>query len=545
MHTLLTPLSLPQRLLRKALSPLAIGLLLAALLSVWTISGILETKTTVALSVTTSNTSTYYSLDSTNLHQLASTYIRKQRDQVQRHVTDYLAAQVFPDWRLAISSWNESLGTSVHAQRIMYSYILSCNESITNTLYDKSKQINESLVALEKTDLQIGTQNLSTLSVNFWFVSKLFENVSKNDSQLASLELDFPVVSNDTYLNLSYVDAQGLVKGIERILAQNATIPINATANVNQRVISPPISSQSHALTAIFVSTYAVCVVLFSLYECVAYRWEIMIFNRHMDCYLNLTHKSEDCGVITSQQRAREFTKKLIFTMYNTPVYWVSNWAGARENKRSPHWQRLMHFLFWMWSSSGYFWLLLLATVVHWQVYSSMMRACSRELARQETTWPENANHTRTLNLTSIYPLVFQECTEFETHLFETLNNSVAHQLWSKNGTLSKTLDSINSQMNTLVHTVDVAAPPQWRNLSLSEVAYPPVLDHKNSSSLCVNVVRHALSHKTSTKISEQTSFISNLPRHATHLHQWALVALLVTMATHHLLGLVVFTRLY
>ncbi|CDF88086.1 BN860_01992g1_1 [Zygosaccharomyces bailii CLIB 213] len=543
MHALLSPLSLPQRLLSKALSPLAIAVLMLVLFSLWTIDSIVEARAAVALSLTTSNVSTGYSLDSSILRELADTYVQRQRNQVRNRVADYLTSQIYPSWRRAISSWNESLGTSVHAQRIMYSYVLNSNETITNTLYGKSRQINESLEALSATYLRDESLNLSELTVNYWFVSELFENVSKNDTKLANMKVDFPIVSNKTYFNISAAGVQDLVKGIEGVLARNFNTTLNTTAAVEQHIVLPRVKPRSLFLTAIFVSAYAVCVILLLLYEWIKYRWEIVIFNTHMDWHHASSKKAENSGIVTTQQRARQFTRQLTFTMHNAPVYWLSNWVGARKNKNSPHWRRLTHAQWWMWSNAGYFWLLLLAIIIHWQIDLSLVKTYSEDLEKQEIAWPLDSDEVHTINSTSVYPLVLQECDKFESKLFQTFNNSVA-QLWSYNGTLSQTLDGINNQMNKLVHTVDVVAPPQWCNISLSEVAYPPLLNYSISNNLCANVLRYALLHKTTTKTSEQTSFISNLPRPTTQLHKWALVATVVAMATHHVLGLTVFTRL-
>lgn len=551
MHTLLNPLSLPQRLLRKTLYPPTLGFLLVALLAVWTIGGLIESKTAaIELTTTISNSSSTWDMDLKSLESTATTFVRAQRDRIHDHVTEYLTAHVYSRCRNAITSWNQSLSTSVHAQRIMYGYMLDLNKTITSVLYDKSKQINESLNALKVPDA-------SQLSVDYWFVNYLFHNVSTNNTKLQGLQLNFPMISNSTKLNLPNISARSFLTKVDKI-SNHSSERIVATAKVQNNEFSTHSTSHCQVVTAIMVTTYVVNTIGMCLFEWLRFRWETLIFNKHVDLYLHPLEKLEEEGPIKAQQRTYQFFRQLVFTMNNTPLYWISNWLGARKVKEGKSWARLVNIQWWILSNTGYFALLLLAIIIHWQICVSTIHTYSNQVAtlgkshRQQT---HNVTKNSTNTITSTFYLQFsQECHDFEAHILQTLNNSIFKQLWSHNGTLSTTLNSVNDQMTRLVREVQVASPPQWNNLSLSSFAYPLLLSSKSNSNSTIDSLslqcfkNGAVTRRQTTVASIDSIFFNTTNMHqgllTTQLHKWSIAGLTATMAIFYLLGLTVFTKL-
>ncbi|CAR28205.1 hypothetical protein ZYGR_0N06970 [Zygosaccharomyces rouxii] len=552
MHTLLNPLSLPQRLLRKALYPPTLGLLLAALLAVWTIGCLIESKTAaIELTTTISNTTNTWNVDSKSLESIATSFVTVQKDQIHDHMIEYVAAHVYSGCRSAITSWNQSLSTSVHAQQIMYGYMLDLNKTITNVLYDKSKQINESLNALRVSDA-------SQLSVNYWFVDYLFHNVSTNNTKLNDLKLNFPVISNSTKLNLPNISANSFLSKVNKISNQSSE-KTTATAKVQNHRFSTHLASHCRVITAIMVTTYVVCTIGMCLYEWLKFKWETLIFKKHVDLHLHPLEKlEEEEGPIKAQQRSYHFARQLVFTMNNAPLYWISNWIGARKVKEGKKWDLLVNIQWWILSNTGYFLLLLLTVVIHWQICVSMIHTSSNQLSTLEKSQSKQAhnltNTSTNTNNAKFYLQFTQECHNFELHLFQTLNNSIYNQLWSHNGVIATTLDNVNDQMSNLVKEVQVASPPQWNNLSLSNFVYP-WLPSSNSDynstidSLSLQCLKSgAVSRRQTTIVSIGSSFLNTTNMQeglvTTELHKWTIASLIVTMAIFYLLGLTVFTNL-
>lgn len=551
MHVLLNPLSLPQRLLSKIFYPPALGILVAALLAIWTIGRLLESKAAaIEFTKTTSNATIEWSVDSSALESTAKQFVKSWKRQAHDHVISHLTAYVYPYCQKAVESWNQSLSTSIHAQKIMYDYMLDVNKTITNTLYDKSKQINESLDALNHPDA-------SQLSVNYWFVSNLFHNVSVNSTKISNLQLGFPVIANSTKLNLPDISIDPLVSKINKIVEQRPE-RIHATAKLQDNTFSTSLKQHCRVLTAIMVTTYIIWTLGRCFYEWLKFKWETSIFNKHVDLHLYPLDKlEEEAGPITSQQRLRRFAQQLVFTMNNILTYWVSNWIGASKVKGSRTWNRLVNFQWWIWSNTGYFLLILLAAIIHWQICLSMINTRSNQLTALDKSQNQGP-HTSTNNNTnnrSVFQVQFShECHNFELHVFETLNKSIFTQLWSHNGTITTALYNVNEQMNKLVKNVQVASPPQWNNLSLSDLVYPRLaFSNLNSSSasspLELQLLKNrAVSRHQTTMVSTNNSFFKTFDmqkeQSTTQIHMWTIIGLVVSMSLFYMLGLTVFIRL-
>lgn len=555
MHTLLNPLSLPQRLLRKALYLPTLGFLLIVLLAVWTIGGLIESKTAaVELTTSVSNTHIDWDVDLKSLELIANSFVKVQRDQTHDHVRKYLAAHVYSRCHNAITSWNQALSASVHAQSIMYDFMLDLNKTITGVLYDKSKQINESLDALQVSDA-------SQLSVNYWFIDDLFHEVPKNNTKLQDLRLNFPKVPNSTKLNLPNISSNLFVSKVKQI-ANNSSERVNANAKVKNQKFSTHLASHCQVITAIMVVTYVLCTIGMCLYEWLKFRWETLIFNKHVDLHIHPLEKiDEEEAPIKAKQKTYHFARQLVFTMNNTPLYWISNWIGARKTKEGKKWDRLVNVQWWILSNTGYFLLLLLAVIIHWQIYVSSIHAYSNQLATIEKPLHHNLTNNFTNHINpAFYRQFSQECSDFEIHTFQTLNNSIFNQLWSHNGSISTTLNNVNDQMNKLVADVQVASPPQWNNLSLSNFTYPypphqwsfSSNSNNNNNSKAQSLSSQCFKNGTITRrqtiiTSVNSNFLNTTDFHkallTAHLHKWTITGLMVTMAIFYLLGLTIFTK--
>lgn len=549
MRVLLNQLSLPQRLLSKALYPPTLGFLLLTLLTIWTIGGLMESKTAaVELTTTFSNTSSAWDVDSKSLELISTSFVKAQRYQINQHVTEYLTDHVYNRCRSAISSWNQSLSTSIHAQRIMYSYMLDLNRTITSVLYDKSKQINESLNALK-------VSGTSQLSVNYWFIDYLFQNVSTNSTKLQNLQLNFPVISNSTKLLLPDINANSFLSTINK-LSNHSFENMTATAKVQNHKFSAHLASHCRVLTAVMVTTYVVCTLGICSYEWLKFRWETLILSRHVDLHFHPLSKSKEESSIKNQQKLYQFARQLVFTVNNTSLYWISNWIGARKFKEGKKWDRFVNIQWWIFSNTGHFLVLLLVIVVHWQIYVSTIHTYSNQLTALEKSQKQRThnltNISTDINNTTFYLQFSQECHDFELHVFQTLNNSIFNQLWSHNGTVNTTLNNVNDQMNKLVREVQVASPPQWNNLSLSNFPYPRLLSSNPNStadSLSLRcLMSKAVARRQTTMASIDKNFlnITTLPRGIliTQLHRWTITGLVATMVIFYLLGLTVSTEL-
>lgn len=621
MYKLLPTLSLPQRLIYCIFHPFILSFLLISLLTIWTTYIILialldplstsdvrtgtigaqsittttATATVTATKVTSSAVSSTlvnsYSFNTSIVQNIASDFIQQRLNDANSSLYSYVTQDIYPNWQQSIGDWNASLSNIANTKKLAYEYLLSCNDTITTQLYQKSIKINDTLDLLSQSALIVGNTNsqgiIANLSVDYWFVSDLFANISRDMETLANLSqsVTLPSVSNATmnffpnitsnFFNSTVLNFTNALMDIQT--SDNFTLysKLASTRNLlkkrSETVITVGDVDQSRLykrcqiLSVICIIFCLFSMIAFSCYEWMKYRYERSSFNIHMAYMIDREESSHanDASTIKAQQKIRELTQRLSFSISEILVYQVSNLIKAGMDIEEPRWKRVSHFTWWICSSGKNLWILLFYVVVHWQLVSSVSSLANITtdidvdtssvvskytglVPREVTSYPSNNP--------LVYSMVVEACTNFEASFENTLNASTTSQL---EATLAKQAADINSQINKLSDTITVVTTPSWEDLNYSNsVNLQSIVGNTNTTDrLSYDILSQAVSEDVSVEITEEkqsnslskrennSKIVRSIPLWKS-LYRWGILAILIVITIHHVLGYAIVVRL-
>lgn len=548
------------------------------------------TATKVTSSAISSTLVNSYSFNTSIVQNIASDYIQQRLNDVNSSLYSYVTQDIYPNWQQSIGDWNASLSDIADTKKLAYEYLLSCNDTITTQLYQQSIKINDSLDLLSQSALIVGNTNsqgiIANLSVNYWFVNNLFANISRDMQALATLSqnVTLPSVSNATmnffpnitsnFFNSTVLNFTNALMDIQTSDNITSYSKLAGTRNLLKRsetiitvgdVDESRLYKRCQILSAICIIFCLFSMIAFCCYEWMKYRYERSSFNIHMAYMIDREESSHANGesTIKAQQKIRELRQRLSFSISEILVYQVSNLIKAGMNIEEPRWKRVSHFTWWICSSGKNLWILLFYVVVHWQLvssvssltniatdidvdFSSVVSKYTGLVPREVTSYASNNP--------LVYSMVVEACTNFEASFESTLNASTTSQL---EAILAKQAADINSQINKLSDTISVVTTPSWENLNYSNsINLQSIVGNTYTTDrLSYNILSQAVSEDVSVEITEKeqsnslskrennSKIVRSIPLWKS-LYRWGILAILIVITIHHVLGYAIVVRL-
>lgn len=619
MYKLLPTLSLPQRLIYCVFHPFILSFLLISLLTIWTTYIILiasvdslstsnvstgTTGTELITTTTASPTATEvipslvsstlsptlvnsYSFNASIAQNIANDYIQQRLNYVNSSLYSYITLDIYPNWQQSINIWNASLSDVANTKKLAYDYLLYCNDTITNQLYQQSDKVNNTLNLLSRSALTVGDANnqaiVANLSLNYWFLNDLFVNISQDVTILEnfSQSITLPSISNATMnffpnitTNLFNFTVSNFTNALMNILTSSNSTSYSKLAHTgnllkrSQNIIN--VGNVDHSrlykrcqiLSVICVIFCLLSMIALCCFEWIKYRYERSSFNIHM-AYMTereeLHHVNGESR-IKAQQKIRELIQRLSFSIGEIFVYQVSNLINAGMDIEEPRWKIVSHFNWWIWSSGKNLWILIFYVVVHWQLVSSLANMTTDidvetpSVVSKYTEFVSPKFTSYASNNPLVYSRVVEACSDFETSFENTLNASTINQL---EVVLAEQAADINSQIDKLANTISIVTTPSWENLNYSNpINLQSIVGNTNiTGQLSYNILSQAVSEDVSLGITEykQPNFLSKRESNSEivrsiplweSLYRWGILTILIVTLIHHIIGYAIVVRL-
>lgn len=566
-------LSLPQRLVICIFNPIIVFIFASLLLTIWsdyvmidltvtkiegggvdsvsasstalvtTTATVTTTTTTTAVSTASQSSFATYYFDRDALEHVAQEYIEMRIKWVNATLSASYSSQL-SQWQHSLDMWNVSLIKAINDKREIYQNLLAYNQSIFNALYEKSKQINETWSLFSQTALSLeDTQQVfNNLSVNYWFATSIFSNVSQQLQVLNSFDCNSKIpVIGFMPIDLNFDKSKQLDTSVTSFtntlvnsLRENKYEAPRKRGN-NLEASNTSLKKRSRYFSIICLIMYFVSIGTLCIYEWLIFRIENSLFNSHMMEILD-TITAEETRGITLQQWVRKQTNKLCYTLTNPLLYRVANSIGSGLNESDSRWKYLSYYILWTLSNGKYLWILLFYTINHWQITSSLV---SHQVSSAQGNFRREVTSPLTDSRLSLMKSTLEICSDFTFDVDKTIDDTLkVHFIAS----LDQQVDVINSQMTELSHNPTIAALSQWQNLSYSSPHDFEVNGNEFSYSVMTQALNSDSSKFVATHLSKRntSNFNSSISETAWNkVYKWAVLLLIILLVLHFIIGLV------
>lgn len=524
---------------------------------------------------TTASLKDLYALNASAVSEVVDEYIDERISQLNEIINSRTLQETYATWHDLLTLWNETTYSIFDAKKAGYNDLLDFQNKIELNLAGQSSRINQTLDELSRTALTVGPGNgqdyVKNLTIDYWFVSGLVEGVSEKLQTLQTIykEIELPTFTNSSF-SFTSENVSDSLKGLKTNLTvdlQNI-IPDQSVSKANdaQRSLFKRSGSRTEndkrlykrscQLTIAICVSYAAAVILLCIYEWFKFSWQRDMFNLHTsDAFetSDIEHELETVK-IRLQQRLRSFSRDLAFSLSEAAVYKFWNCLRRMRDGSDSHWKRVSLSCWWIWSNGKILWILILCTLLHWQILLSMIHAQrgSLEAGSPSVAVSKSATSNLDTNTTedasSIYSQVSWTCSNFETDINVLLASQATLEL---RDFLGEPVNEINSKMTDLVANVSHVTQVPWENLTNSIEASAI----SSNSSLTFSVIAKAIKQNvTGTPAQTQLSKIRkraqeglkdhDSPKLTSKIYKASLIALAITALIHHLFGFLVLYRL-